>query len=258
MEKRTASIHRYDTTTWWDWYVKRQIGVFFSTDGCNKYKDGQIKEHFYYACIYNLLNEQNVIGERSEKIKYNFKAKLLQIDSRWLQALRTGPGMKLSPQEERISQYHIVQTTMGRAHQTITQILEEYGRNKTRQKEIKENVDFYKKSFEVLSVVQQSMALLANMMQRKISQEMQQTLGAPITEAKLRSAVKQGTLNKCPGEDGICHECYLAYWETIKSGLLQIFNSVLQKGSLGISKWTGIIVCIPKIVTPKTYDPTDL
>jgi hypothetical protein len=55
------------------------------------------------------------------------------------------------------------------------------------------------------------------------------------TEAELRTPVKQGTLNKSPGEDGICHEFYLVYWETIKCDLLQMFNSELLKGRLGTS-----------------------
>jgi hypothetical protein len=66
--------------------------------------------------------------------------------------------MLFSPQNERTSQYNLVQTAKRCTHKTITHILEEDGRKETVQKEITEYLfDFYKKSFEQLSVFQQSM-----------------------------------------------------------------------------------------------------
>jgi hypothetical protein len=156
-----------------------------------------------------------------------------------------------------------VQTTRRRAHKGTTHIFEEDGRKKkTTQKEIVANfVDFYKKNFQPLTVDQQSMILLRNLIKKKTPTEMQTILEAPIMEEELRKAVLQGTLSKSPGEDRICHEFYLTFWDTIKGDLLQMFNSALQKGSLDTTQTTGIIVYIPKIGSPKPvrhYRPSAL
>jgi hypothetical protein len=75
-----------------------------------------------------------------------------------------------------------------------------------------------------------------------IQGKMQQTLEAPMTREVLWTAVKQGALNKSPSEEGICHKSYIAYWERVKYGLLQIYNSVRLRGSLDIFERTEIIV----------------
>jgi hypothetical protein len=88
---------------------------------------------------------------------------------------------------------------------------------------------------------------------------MQQIFEVPVTE-ELRTAVKQATLSKSPGEDRICHTFHLAYWGPFKSDL-QMFSSGLQKGSLGTLQGTGITVHIQKIATPNTaryYPPITL
>jgi hypothetical protein len=81
-------------------------------------------------------------------------------------------------------------------------------------------VEYNKKCFQPLSVDQQNMMLLGKMIQEKIKTELEGNPEAPITEEELRTAVTQGPLGKSPGEDGICHEFYLAFLDIIKSDLL--------------------------------------
>jgi hypothetical protein len=61
---RNGQHGQNDTTTRRDQYVEKRIRVFFCREGRNKYKDDQPKEKFHYACIYDLLNQQNDIRNK--------------------------------------------------------------------------------------------------------------------------------------------------------------------------------------------------
>ena len=53
-------------------------------------------------------------------------------------------------------------------------------------------------------------------------------------------------LNKTPGIDGIPVEFYIAFWQLIADDLLEMYNHVLQNGSLCTSQRRAVINILPK------------
>jgi hypothetical protein len=72
--------------------------ALFIREGRNAYRDDTINDSFYYACIYDLLGDQNGGRGRNATIKF-FKAKILQIHSRQLHILKTRLRIKYSFQQ---------------------------------------------------------------------------------------------------------------------------------------------------------------
>jgi hypothetical protein len=70
------------------------------------------------------------------------------------------------------------------------------------------------KSYEMLAADHQITDCLDAIIERKFATDMQETLRRS-AEEELWTALEQGTFNKSPGENGICHEFFAAYREII-------------------------------------------
>lgn len=71
--------------------------------------------------------------------------------------------------------------------------------------------------------------------------DIQETLEELITEG-LWAVVKRRTSNKSPGEEGICHEFYVSYWETD----MAFYRCIME-----YMKTEGRGHCIPKRIAGK-------
>jgi len=92
---------------------------------------------------------------------------------------------------------------------------------------------------------------------RSLPIERNATLEAPICLSEIRNAIAKGKSHKAPGNNGIGIEFYKSEWETMKTDLLQILNSMYLDGTILENQLKGIIVCIPKHAHPITIDDTD-
>ena len=71
-------------------------------------------------------------------------------------------------------------------------------------------------------------------------------LSSPLTKEEILWVIQLITINKTPGQDGIPIEFYSEFWDIIAEDLLDVYNDVLQMGSLTISQRRAIINIIPK------------
>ena len=90
------------------------------------------------------------------------------------------------------------------------------------------------------------MSILQLPSQQKVSSQENECLVKLITKEEVHMALKQGKSSKTPGSDGIPHEFYLTFWELIGDEMVNVYNTILQRGSLCDSQKRGIIVLIPK------------
>ncbi|KAI9550944.1 hypothetical protein GHT06_004472 [Daphnia sinensis] len=71
-------------------------------------------------------------------------------------------------------------------------------------------------------------------------------LTVPISSLEIKSALIQTKKNKSPGTDGIPYEFYLAFWDEIAHHFLDMFNHILERGTLTSSQGQAAIRLIPK------------
>jgi hypothetical protein len=80
------------------------------------------------------------------------------------------------------------------------------------------------------------------------------TQDAPITMDELKHSIRKGKLRKSPGADGIVHDFYMKTWDVCKEGLLQVLNAMFLEGKTTETQKKGIIVCIPKKISPSSTE----
>lgn len=86
-------------------------------------------------------------------------------------------------------------------------------------------------------------------------------LAAPISNAEIKRALLATNPNKYPGTDGIPYEFYLRFWDCIGPHFLEMFQHVLESGSVLSSQGRAAVRMIPKVPSPKTlseYRPISL
>ena len=67
-----------------------------------------------------------------------------------------------------------------------------------------------------------------------------------LTKEECLQALKDMSLNKTPGSDGLPVEFYNAFWSDISDHLLNALNYAYHKGQLSVSQKRGVIKVIPK------------
>ncbi|KAI9550784.1 hypothetical protein GHT06_007138 [Daphnia sinensis] len=79
-------------------------------------------------------------------------------------------------------------------------------------------------------------------------------LTVPISSLEIKSALIQTKKNKSPGTDGIPYEFYLAFWDEIAHHFLDMFNHILERGTLTSSQGQAAIRLIPKLIAGKVLE----
>ena len=76
---------------------------------------------------------------------------------------------------------------------------------------------------------------------------MRDGLDMTISEEELHRAVRHGECNKSPGTDKICLEFYRAYWEHIKSDMMDIYTKMSEEVTIKQEQLQDLLVCVPKL-----------
>lgn len=79
-------------------------------------------------------------------------------------------------------------------------------------------------------------------------------LEEPITMDELLTAIRNRKTGKVPGRDGISLEFFKKTWESSKEEMLAVMNNMHQDGIITANQKHGIIVCIPKTLSPTRVD----
>ena len=67
-----------------------------------------------------------------------------------------------------------------------------------------------------------------------------------LTKEECLQALKDMSLNKTPGSDGLPVEFYKVFWGDVSDHLLNALNYAYHKGQLSVSQKRGVIKIIPK------------
>jgi hypothetical protein len=92
---------------------------------------------------------------------------------------------------------------------------------------------------------------------KRLPNDVNISLLAPITVQEIQQAVMQGGEKKSPGIDGIPLEFYTTYWAIIKSDPVEIYNRILQTKCIPEQFLEGVICCVPKRTTKAMMLTTD-
>ncbi|KZS08465.1 Uncharacterized protein APZ42_027533 [Daphnia magna] len=79
-------------------------------------------------------------------------------------------------------------------------------------------------------------------------------LTVPISSFEIKSALIQTKKNKSPGNDGIPYEFYVAFWDEIAPHFLDMFNHILERGTLTSSQGQAAIRLIPKLIAGRVLE----
>ncbi|KAL9672274.1 hypothetical protein QQ045_028524 [Rhodiola kirilowii] len=85
-----------------------------------------------------------------------------------------------------------------------------------------------------------------NIVPKRVSDEMNQRLVEPYTDAEIRAALFQMNPTKAPGIDGFSALFYPRFWGTIKDDLCKEILSILNGGELDQALNETILILVPK------------
>jgi len=96
----------------------------------------------------------------------------------------------------------------------------------------------------------------------RLSQEMRDMLGAPITLAELKVAALAAPPGRTPGSDGIPAELYKVHWDELGPALLELYTSAIASGELPQELTEAIVTLMLKkdsdAELPGSYRPLSL
>jgi ribonuclease HI len=120
-------------------------------------------------------------------------------------------------------------------------------------------IEYYQSLFTAAPLVDAEVVL--DGINRSVSEEMNQTLTSPFTEAEITAAIKQMAPLKAPGPDGMPPVFYQSYWHVIGTDVIQAVLSSLNSGTLLPSINHTFVTLIPKVKNPEQvtdYRPISL
>lgn len=80
----------------------------------------------------------------------------------------------------------------------------------------------------------------------QLSWAQQEALEAPLSLWELQGVLKSMGRNKFPGADGLTVEFYLAFWEVLGEGLLEVLREGFAMGQLPLSMLSGLVTLLYK------------
>jgi len=255
-------IRRYPSIVhWWDQYVKRNVKYMFIREGTERKSDRNRMENFYYAAIYDIIQESVSYTQKIATLK-KLRAKIIRLNGTFHQRTMLDTEEFDKTLGETPSLHHIIKSRKRQTSRTIRRISDEHARIYSTSTGIRQAFKMhFNEKFKALQTDVTKAQQPLNCELREIPVGSNETLEAPITLSEIRSAIDKGKSHKAPGNGGIGLEFYKSEWETIKTDLLQIFNSMYIDGTILENQLKGIIVCIPKHAHPVTiadYRPLTL
>ena len=156
------------------------------------------------------------------------------------------------------SLHHINKSRKRQKSRTIKRISDEHDKiHSTSTSIIQAFALYFNENFKPIHIDVTKPQLLLDCELRSSSIETNAALEAPISLSEIRNAIAKGNSHKAPGNDGIGLEFYKAEWETIKTDLLQILNSMYIEGTILKNQLKRFIVCIINTLIQSQLTTTD-
>jgi hypothetical protein len=109
--------------------------------------------------------------------------------------------------------------------------------------------DYFRQLYEAELFI--ALGEILNLMQNKVTTEMNEELCRPFTEAEISDALFQMGPLKAPGPDGFPARFFQKHWDIMKSDVLLAVQRFFQDGGLPLGINDTAIVLIPKGANPK-------
>jgi len=224
--------------------------ILFTCEGTERNSGRMRLENFYYAAIYDVIQEPIQYTQKMSTLKM-LKAKILCLNSTFRQKLKVDTGEQDKMSGEYPSLHHLIKTRKRQARRTIRQICDDEGITHAESMDImKVFTMHFRKKFCPIRIDEGSARLLLNCELRTVTHEMNSVLEEPISLDELRNAISKGRPHKAPGHDGRGLRFYKMAWKVMTLDLLQIINCLYSDGIIVARQLQGIIVCIPNIHIP--------
>jgi hypothetical protein len=231
---------------WWAKYAKQRICCFFEHEAKCKAEEQRAHENFLYDCIYEVLRADGPILGKSVKLK-KLHAQIVRIHARRMKGLTVENADNTHFPTEKPSMHHLLQTQKRRERRAITEFTNQRGiRHTTPIGFIKTCTTEIQEKYDKIDTESEDMRDVADEEFETITNESNESIGAPLQESELQDAIKQGARRKSPGPDGISPEFYVVMWEIIKDDMLLLFNKTWEHESLTDEEKQENILCIPE------------
>ena len=242
-------------------YVKRKIRYMFMTEGKERAQFDTTMENYYCACIYDILQDQSHPGEKSVRLR-QLKAKIIRLHNKRIQTIMVDTRDPTMYQGGTPSLFHLIESRKRRDARTTTDIRDENGELQTTTRGLLRTfVGYMMRKYGPILVEVQCVDHMVTAGHIRVAYRWGDILDMPITEEELHTEVHSTTGNKSQGRDGIFMEFFKKNWSTIKDDMLDMFNQMYSTGSIKEQQKHGIMISIPKTITPKTpadYRPITL
>ena len=234
--------------SWWEDLVKPNIKRFFI-------QQGREKNRLQYGLINYLeteLRKQYEISNETGTINYSeIRSIKSELDS-YRQQLATGVKVRSRVQDtmanETISKFLIAKQKEIAQKKIIYSIEDGNGTTLSTFSEIQSHITgFFKDLYHKGNCDIEKQEFFLSFLHNELSDSDRELLGSPISIPDIQKAIKDMSLNKTPGNDGLPLEIYDENWEIIGNDLLTIYKSILETGHLSESQRQAVITLIPNI-----------
>ena len=202
--------------------------------------------------LYNKNNIENRVVY--DKVKY-LKDRIIEIQSEILEGVKIRSRIEEQLEGERVSSFLIKKQAEVKKKQYITKIKSESNILDNLEEGIildnKDSIElyickYYKKLYTDEPYDESLQTEFLELINNKLHESDIEHLQTEITENEIFIAIKDLSINKAPGIDGIPTEFYQNYWGIIKKEFVQVIKNV-TKGTLLINEQRkAIITLIPK------------
>lgn len=232
---------------WWCYDVKNKIKQFYKSKSFQMNQGNRAQKNVWYSKLRELeqrqLNNENVEDEISK-----VKSEIVNLENQRLRSISSKFQPSTMLESEKISIYQVSKIVKRQSNQGNLQLKNKDG-NLCDQLETKKIVhDHFKELFAGnRSVNTPASGSTLNSITKTLSPQSKQALLRPITDDELLETIKNSTMKKAPGPDGITYEFYLVHYDTLKDDLLKLFNGIFNGSIMPLENFTdGIVTLIPK------------
>ncbi|KAK3922815.1 Transposon TX1 uncharacterized 149 kDa protein [Frankliniella fusca] len=241
-----------DIADWWDLLAKPRIQSFCKWFAKEYWKEQKGTMDFYRQCLDELYAKRTLTAEDHEEIR-ELRDKIGDLLRAGMSKVCENDKSSTPCGGEEPSMYTVISAKKKRESRTITRLEGEDGGVHTTQQAISTAIvtEFSSKFSAPVTPLDLDCPILEDI-QDCLSPQDRQALAADVTAEELLHALKKSPRNKSPGSDGLPAEFYTVTWDVIGTTVLQVVNTVLQRGRLCRSMLVGIMVLLPKVAKPAT------
>jgi len=218
-------------------------------------------ENFYYIVIYQVLQNPANYVHKATELK-SLKAKIIRLHIGKCHGILLDNGETDRMSGEDLSIHHFIEAIKRQKARSITHIYEQEGKLHTSASDIRRSFTTHMRhKYAPIPIDQASIDRMVDCSIKKIPTAAHASLEEPIEMEELRRAIRKGTPNKAPGQDGISLDFFKKTIYIIQRDLLTIMNNMYIGGEITDNQKHGILVCIRKTTHPnrtEDYRPLTL